>query len=191
MFQNKLNVWQNDFDGVLIPDYPESLLSGSLSVNEHIDSKIFIGALSRISNLPDNRNGQKLLFFGYALSEIEPRVLSELSRKGIEYEFADKHADRVEQQLEAVSWVVSKPGYSSVMELWFLKKPVLLVDVKWHAEQHELFLHHSSLKQFSCADNLSVQEIEQLREGKLVWDDRYNDRKLLTLTLDTILNEYS
>jgi hypothetical protein len=187
--QEKLNTWQRRFDAVWVPDFEGSILSGSLSDDSALQNLVWIGPLSRLQ-LINEKKGMGVLFFGFKENEISESVLKELTQNGLPYIFANKKTDDSQELLNNAQCVVSKPGYSSVMELYNIQKPVLLLDRKWHAEQHVLFEHLVDKQLFYGAANLSVQDVLGLSSKKPLKPIRTSDEKLLTLALDTILNEY-
>ncbi len=190
-FQKKLDRWQNDFNAVLVPDFEDRILSGVLSENSSVMEKKWLGNLSRLRADVTEKTEGIVLFYGFNAAEVSQQILTDLEEKDIQFRFANKEKDSVQELLAQSVAVISKPGYSSVMELCTINKPILLVDIPWHAEQHSLYRHLINKELFYGTDNLSVQEIVELVQKNPLGLRRSTDRKLLTLTLDTILHEYS
>lgn len=185
--QKKMDAWQNRFHSVWIPDFDGGKLSGKLSINPMVTNKRYIGTLSRLdaesfSEIASNT----LLFYGFHREEVEENLQLELLKKGYTLLFANKQADVCKDLLQKSNMVISNPGYSSVMELYGINKPVLLCNRPWHAEQSTLFNHLVEQKLFCGTQSLSVQDILALSTKKPATKPFANHGKLLKLAIDCI-----
>ena len=192
--QKRFLNWQNTYNAVWVPDYKSSLLSGALSEISGLKNKVFIGPLSRWNNAnaPIIEASKSIVFFGIAKNQLAIDVVTGLVELGFELHFY--HSEDVDESelcnaLLNAQLVVSKPGYSSVMELYSLAVNTAIVDVPWHAEQHQIFKHLKQNRIVHTLKSLSLQELAVLSTEKIEQTGSRGNENLLSLALDNLLNE--
>lgn len=144
----------NRFTQCWVPDTADHRLSGQLSVNPLIDSK-FIGPLSRITPHGHGAPSFSLLAL---VSGPEPHRTSfetllarEVPNSGLSYRLVrglpNEHAETASNTfnhlpaaelnalIEAADVVISRPGYSTIMDLAALKKKAIFVPTPGQTEQ--------------------------------------------------------
>lgn len=159
VFRNQVNKWAKPFTEIWIPDYKDQRLSGKIS--DYTGSKIlkFIGPLSRFNKIDSQEESKEILVL---LSGPEPRrsnleiqlakilknekaifvrgSLSQNRSKQLEnfetYDLAD--SDKIEQLLHRAKLVITRAGYSSIMDFAELKLKVLMIPTPGQQEQEYL-----------------------------------------------------
>lgn len=172
--QKKLNQWLNTFDECWIVDNSEHQFAGKLSLNNQLKiPSQFIGLQSRFNTTQITKN----IDFLVILSGLEPQrsILESLiievlkNTKGtivivgghfgavsekinIEY-LSFANTKELESLLNRAKCVISRSGYSSIMDLLQLKKKAILIPTQGQPEQEYLALFHSKNPNFYIADN--------------------------------------
>lgn len=196
--QKRFIKWQNKFTAVWIPDFDNSLFSNELSKEPAIKNKKWLGPLSRFNFFYGNENlnhtkQKHLLFYGYKRSEIDDSTYKKLNEVFNKISFLDTEKasarpdETIIKNVQQANCIISKPGYSSIMELYNCPATVVLIDKAWHAEQHYLYEHHRKNLFFTCLPSVSFQEIASLSDDNYRKKPRITNKKLLTLAIDSIL----
>lgn len=184
-FINRINSYfLNRFDEVWIPDAPDRRLSGQLSQNPRIKNTRFIGILSRMKNL----SSTKVYDLSVILSGPEPSrsllehkllaVLNDLplrvcfvrgTNHGEPLSFPESWevfkllgSNKLNEILCASKQVVSRSGYSSVMDYYCTGTRAILVPTPGQTEQEYL---GKALNGMYGLVSLEEQSISQLRKS--------------------------
>ena len=172
--KRQLNKWINTFDECWIVDNQEHQYAGNLSSNSQlkIPSK-FIGLQSRLSK----KEVEKDIDFLVVLSGLEPQrsILENLiiealkdikgrnviigghfgnisSNTNIQYQsFAN--TKELESLINRAKCIISRSGYSSIMDFIKLRKKAILIPTQGQPEQEYLAKFHSSNPLFYIAEN--------------------------------------
>lgn len=194
IIQKRFVAWQSKYTVIWVPDYCDNLLSGALSIEKNLKNTVYIGPLSRwiTPSEIETTATKSIVFFGIAKHELKEATVEGLTDIGYTLRFfhsEDGDESELVQALKQAKLVVTKPGYSSVMELFELKTNTVVVDVLWHAEQHQIFKHLQSNKVMHTLDELSIQELDVLSTEIVGHGKSRGNEKLLSLALDNLLNE--
>lgn len=158
-FRNQVNKWAKPFNEIWIPDYEDQRLSGKIS--DYNGSKIlkFIGPLSRFNKIDSQEESQEILVL---LSGPEPRrsnlenqltkILknekvifvrgssSQNNSKQLEnfetYDLAD--SNKIEELFHRAKLVITRAGYSSIMDFAELELKVVMIPTPGQQEQEYL-----------------------------------------------------
>ncbi len=183
---NFLHSYINRFDTCWIPDADDSPnLSGTLSHDIQLDIPIeYIGALSRFTRQPSVQNYD----IAFVLSGPEPqrtylekmirKQAKNLSQKVILIRGTNAHSDtsdigrsedfdiidiadsqKLQQIISESKIVVSRAGYTTIMDLVAMQKPALLIPTPGQPEQEYLATHlaqHFSGFRFLSQDDLDL-----------------------------------
>ena len=153
------NQFLKNFDEIWIPDYSDHRLSGSLSEPGKLKNITYLGALSRmhLQRLPE-RYDLVVILSGPEPSRsiFEKRLYNVLSKsaykiawvRGIEekWEQNDSNIDvyprlataQLNQLINQSKMVISRTGYTTVMDLYSLNKKALLIPTPGQSEQEYL-----------------------------------------------------
>lgn len=150
----QLQKWIDKFDICWIPDNKQNSLCGNLVQAELKIPKLYIGLLSRFSKMNEKHQFKYLgivtgpeperTIFGTKLEKFlqeknEPAVLvgykGHLS--GIDY-VLNPTTDQLEKLIDQSEMVISKAGYTTIMELVHLQKPGILIPTPGQFEQEYL-----------------------------------------------------
>lgn len=184
-FQMQINKWTAGFDSIWVPDYENQKLAGSMSVSKSEKAITFIGPLSRFKEA-ENKEGKGILVI---LSGPEPQrtKLEQLLEKQLlelneEITFVRGSNDdslsslnekytvvplasslQLRQMINEAKLVVTRSGYSSLMDFDVLKKKVLMIPTPGQKEQEYLAdLHKDNpLIKFCTQDSNLRSAIEQ------------------------------
>lgn len=152
------------FDKIWIPDFDNHLLSGELSVSE-FENIEFIGPLSRFKNFKNNESNKKYKYTAI-LSGPEPLrtefeeilteklknkeksalirgVKSDYKKKGNIEIFGMLNKIALEELISQSETLIIRSGYSSIMDLYYLKKPAIIIPTPGQTEQEYLAKYHS------------------------------------------------
>ncbi|NNE26795.1 MAG: glycosyltransferase [Saprospiraceae bacterium] len=153
----------NAFDEVWVPDYQDRKLTGTLSKNKKIKNKVFIGPLSTLKKVetakqydiaiilsgPESArtNLENTLIHKYQDSN-KRVVLVRGTKEGIRtstpdhwtiYDLATRRD--IEHILSSTSQVISRSGYTSIMDYYLLGVPAQLIPTPGQSEQEYLAKH--------------------------------------------------
>jgi len=211
----KLNEWMNNFDEIWVPDFEdEPNLSGELSHNELKNNKIkFCGPLSRFKNNLNNENTglpiaivsgpepqrtklEDLMFEFFSKLKIsaiivggKPEENNSFVKDGIVY-YSHLNSDKLADLIINAPFVISRSGYSSIMDYYLLNKKAILIPTLGQSEQIYLakynaekncFLH---AKPSLCSLNMVYKQIDSLENPTNI----YNFELLEKCLSDTIFN---
>ncbi len=181
--QRILNRQYKNFNHIWIPDEQNSLLSGELSNSELTNTK-FIGVLSRLENLALQRKKHILIIASGTephRTQFENKMISKLGNSKYECVLIrglfDKNpiekvfpknfqilhsadSQEVNGLMNNCSLVISRIGYSTVMDVFKTQTPVVFITTKGQSEQEYLAKHLSNtthvnsvpLKDFTLKD---------------------------------------
>jgi uncharacterized protein (TIGR00661 family) len=188
-----------------VPDTPDHKLSGELSKNSRISSK-FIGPLSRMR--PKESTGH-IRILGLvsgpepSRSDLEKLLDSELDSSfdvivrglpgsSLKSDGIINHLAAVELNslIQSADIVISRPGYSTVMDLAALKKKAIFVPTPGQTEQLYLAreLDRKKIALMVSQDDLVLpRDLERLNDYTGFTEDYYNNN-LLTTTLREFLD---
>ena len=164
-FEMQIKKWTKDFDQFWVPDYENQRLSGSMSSNSFETPTSFIGPLSRFTQAPKGGNGILVILSGpepqrtllekdlnQQLSESAEEVtfvrgsnasnLQELNKKYKVIPLAG--SDQLQVLIGQARIVITRSGYSSIMDFDVLKKPVIMIPTPGQKEQEYLAEVHST-----------------------------------------------
>lgn len=194
------------FNQCWVPDTAERSFSGGLSVNSSINPK-FLGHLSRFKRV-NSPKGPKLL--GLVSGPEPQRTIFEellikqlrqtqlpykvvrglpLSKTSIDNTFNHLPSQELNELVDSAEVIVSRPGYSTIMDLAALKKKAIFVPTPGQTEQIYLARELEAKKTAPMSDqndfNLGAQ-LERLKDFSGFTGD-YNN-KLLQNTLREFLD---
>ncbi|MEA1964380.1 MAG: glycosyltransferase [Candidatus Aerophobetes bacterium] len=187
-------LFKNNFCKFLVPDDRESCLSGELSHNLNYFEKDRIEYLGIISDLKKRDVKEDIDYF-ISISGPEPqrtiferRVLAQapflrgkvviaLGKPENEKEIVDNHLhifgflerERQEEIMNRAKLVITRPGYTTVMELAILGKKALFIPTPGQTEQVYLASYHEKKGNFYSVeqDKLNLREdVEKAKEYK-------------------------
>lgn len=174
----KLIRYVNKFDSCWIPDDQKLNLSGTLSNSKQLEiPNHFIGLLSRFQTV-ETANKYDFLFIisgpnpehGIFLREVETiikesdkriaivsTVKSENPNSNTNY-FHLPSSMELNQLINESSCVISKAGYTTIMEMVFLNKRAILIPTKGQYEQEYIAKHikHADLEFIDSLDEIKV-----------------------------------
>lgn len=166
----KLRQWVEKFDAIWIPDTPDHKLAGELSTAKLTVPQYFIGALNRFPNLEQEIKYDYLVI----LSGPEPErsrflnqalVWGNKTQKRIAFvgeTVKDCHSIKNPSTTELAMWisksetVVSRAGYTTIMEMVGLNQKAILIPTKGQYEQEYL----ATLKYENSSFFKSLMEIK-------------------------------
>jgi predicted glycosyltransferase len=183
----KLANWINRFDEVWIPDDPAATLAGKLSENNQVTTKTHhLGVLSQTPRVDSAKSDYEI---GVILSGPEPQrsilekklmsILYDLDRKSIVFRGVFGQGQRVDgpvtvkdfgspkemaKDLHNTELLISRSGYSSVMDFMEIGKRKLFVPTPGQTEQEylaKMLVKYPGV--FSIAQaNLTVEKVKKL-----------------------------
>lgn len=185
-FEMQIKNWTKGFDQFWIPDYPDQRLSGEMSTNGFEIPSIFIGPLSRFTEVPKEGNGILVILSGpepqrnlleinlsQQLKSIKEKVTfvrgshseipKELSNNYKVINLAGSH--ELQELIKQSSLIITRSGYSSLMDFDVLKKPVIMIPTPGQKEQEYLMELHANNKTIRFAKqgvDLSSLLIDQI-----------------------------
>jgi uncharacterized protein (TIGR00661 family) len=183
--------WKRSFCKFLVPDYKENPLSGDLSHNLRFfkDSKVeYLGILSSLKK----QDLEEDIDYFISLSGPEPqrtvlerKILSQVfSLKGkvfVALGKPEEHKEEIKGNVHILSFlprerqeeimnraklVITRPGYTTLMELAFLKKKALLIPTPGQTEQIYLASYHKDKGNFYSVSQDELNLIENVEEAK-------------------------
>ncbi len=179
-FQMQINKWTAGFNQIWVPDYEDQRLAGSMSASKSEKPIRFIGPLSRFEEAK-NKDGNGILVI---LSGPEPQrtKLEQLLEKQLldfkeEITFVRGNNDgsldplnekykviplasstQLSQLINQARLVVTRSGYSSLMDFDVLKKKVLMIPTPGQKEQEYLAdLHKANPLIKFCSQNADLR----------------------------------
>lgn len=166
-----LHYWIKKFDSCWVPDFPESRLSGKLSEEKEMKVQ-FVGILSRfhgknrsttdigVVGLVSGPEPQRTIFENLLIREFSvlnqpslivrglPQLNEEVASQGDITFINHASSDELEGIISSAGWIVSRSGYSTIMDLQTLaRKQVIFIPTPGQTEQEYL------------ADNLEKRNI--------------------------------
>ena len=174
----QLNKWIKKFDAIWVPDFKDTpTLTGTLSHSANETRNVhFIGPLSRFRVSEKNtQHGKRVAVLSGPeplRSVFEKKVVDELNNtsqpaivvRGLPNEttipFLGKniavynHLNAIDLQgiMAGASFIIARAGYSTIMDLWALNKPAVLVPTPGQAEQEYLAKHLEDIKGWTFLD---------------------------------------
>ncbi|MBT8231174.1 MAG: glycosyltransferase [Bacteroidia bacterium] len=160
-FVNTINAYLiNRFSTCWIPDYENGKLSGDLSKNKKIRSKEYIGVLSRLKKeevLPKNKVTIILSGPEPARTKLEEKLISTFSKDQFKITlvrgtnnlsertfpqhwnvFNRLNASKLNTIINSSEIIISRSGYTSVMDYYLLNKKAILIPTPGQSEQEYL-----------------------------------------------------
>ncbi|HZY80902.1 MAG TPA: glycosyltransferase [Cyclobacteriaceae bacterium] len=204
------------FNESWVPDSPDHLLSGSLSVNKKIEGK-FLGPLSRMKS--SNTTHPSFQILGLvsgpepARTDFENLITSQLKNSGLSYKivqglpsspkssstslqhpssniFPHLPSSQLNELIEAAEVVICRSGYSTIMDLAALKKKAIFIPTPGQTEQ--LYLAEE-MQRKKIAPTMSQRQfhlqkaLDQLKDHSGFTED-YFSNTLLQTTLREFLD---
>ena len=204
-----------------IPDLPGDLnLSGRLTHNVRLpENTRFIGILSRFADMPHTQERkarfphntvilsgpepqrgilrQKLIEI---LKHREPPTVILEGKPGISAETSGSEniisynhlpSDEMQDMITGSTSIVTRPGYTTVMELISLNCSALLIPTPGQTEQEYLAKYLSAKGWFNAVSQSRLNAEATLPSGKVLWTSEIIDesRELLEKALDELLNQ--
>ena len=152
---SKLNEWMNNFEEIWAPDFEdEPNLSGDLSHGFALNKKVkFCGPLSRFSNVSNsNNNGlpiaiisgpepqrtqfENLMFDFFTLKKINAIIVGGKPDSSLFFEkdsivyYSHLDSDKLAELIIDAPFVISRSGYSSIMDYFVLNKKAVLIPTR-------------------------------------------------------------
>lgn len=167
-FELQIKNWTKGFNEFWIPDYPDQRLTGEMTNSSSDMPTTFIGPLSRFAEAPKEGEGILVILSGpepqrtlleenlnEQLTSVDEEVtfvrgsnaigLKELNTKYKVVSLAG--TEELQQLINQSRIVITRSGYSSLMDFDVLKKPVLMIPTPGQKEQEYLSkLHYSQNK---------------------------------------------
>lgn len=165
-FQMQINKWTAGFNSIWVPDYEDQRLAGKMSINNKEKDITFIGPLSRFTKAENNEGSREILVI---LSGPEPqrtkleqllekqllaipqkvtfvrgsndKGLGPLNKKYKSISLAD--SQQLKKLIDEAQLVITRSGYSSIMDFDVLEKKVLMIPTPGQKEQEYLAELHS------------------------------------------------
>jgi len=188
--QRLLSKQLQNFQQIWIPDEAESLLSGDLS-RKKAGNKKYIGILSRMENLALPRQNFILTIASGTephRTQFENKMISVLGNSGKrcvlvrglpdrnsnEKEFPENfevfnhlNSERLNKLLSSCALVISRNGYSTLMDIYKAQAPSVLFPTKGQAEQEYLSKNLEQTLNFKCRD-LEQFELKDLEKPQIL-----------------------
>ncbi len=185
----------NKFDECWIPDiYGEESLSGEMSQGLLKIPLVYVGPLSRFEK-PATPKGEDILAIVSGpepnRSQIEEKILDQLAKSSQHYEVIRGRPEKLgvaittgiqtqevatsqvlQQKLASAAFVVSRSGYSSIMDLYRVQRKALLIPTPNQPEQQALAERHRKNQNFvfQTEDTLDISSaIEHLKKQQPTW----------------------
>ena len=163
-FELQIKNWTKEFDQFWIPDHPDQRLTGKMSNNSSETPTTFIGPLSRFAEAPKEGKGILVILSG---PEPQRTLLEEDLSKQLENtkeqvtfvrgnnssELNDlkgnfkviplANTKQLQELIGQARMVITRSGYSSIMDFDILKKPVIMIPTPGQKEQEYLANMHA------------------------------------------------
>ena len=190
---NQLNrKYINEFDECWIPDYSgDNNLSGKLSASEALKNRVkFIGPLSRFSYknkecksiykcmaIVSGPEPQRTIFEKLVYQELKELSGKSLLVRGILDEnepvkggnvtiVSHLGSEEMQHAIEQSDYIISRSGYSTIMDLTTLKKKAILVPTEGQTEQEYLADYHDGRENFICVSQSKRFELKMFLDSK-------------------------
>ncbi len=211
-FNSKLH---KKFNKILVPDFPDfkNSLSGNLSHNLKFfneDKLVYFGAISSFRKMKLKENAD--VFISVSGPEVQRKVFEEtvLNQVGDlggkivvslgtpEKKFSETRGnaqiysylevDQREKLMNQSKIIVTRSGYSTVMDLAETGKKALFIPTKNQTEQEYLGKFHKERKNFYCVSQDKLNLKEDLKKAKKYngLKPEWNTKKSLKIVLDTL-----
>ena len=182
----------NSFDEVWVPDYPNRKLSGRLSENRKINNVKWIGPLSNLKTETelkiDKNEGMTIILSGPepARTKLENQLLTHLKmfdnitlvrgsqaltplKKDNNWKVINLASrDKINELLLESKLVISRSGYSSIMDYDKLKTSAILIPTPGQTEQEYLASRLKGEEKFSSIEEYELQELEKMIRSKVI-----------------------
>lgn len=184
------------FQEVWIPDYPNNILAGELSIsNKSLSQIAFIGPLSRFSPIAESQNQsefdatiilsgpepQRSMLEEMVLQQIKPgwgrimliRGLPDNIRCNIYHNsleiFNHLEPERLQEIIHNSKMIICRSGYSSIMDLYLMNSRAHFIPTPGQPEQEYLALHHEQKHciPWSHQDNFKLADIIAKGGGRI------------------------
>ena len=181
--QKQLNKWMDAFDEIWVPDFNDSTnLSGSLSNNKNLSVPIkFIGPLSRFDSkkITETKHGVVAVLSGPepARSIFEKKIVLKLETmgtpsilvRGLPCEtsipnfgnhikvFNHLKAKELNDLMLNSELIISRAGYSTIMDLYHLNKSAVLIPTPGQTEQEYLSAHLTTMGCWKFCNENKIQ----------------------------------
>ncbi len=159
VFRNQINKWALPFNEIWIPDYENQKLSGKISEYNGSKTVRFIGPLSRFNKIDCADEAQKILVLLSGpeprRSDLENQLATILKNEKVifvrgtsttnvpaplenfeVYDLAD--SDKIKELLLQAKLVITRAGYSSIMDFARLELEVIMIPTPGQQEQEYL-----------------------------------------------------
>ena len=162
-FQLQISKWTEGFSEIWIPDYKDQRLAGKMS-NNNSDKKFqFIGPLTRFTKAKSNGKGILVILSGpepqrtkleqllnKQLLDVEEQVTfvrgnsEQIMKLDDKYKVVDLASTKeLKQLIDEAEFIVTRSGYSSLMDFDVLAKKVLMIPTPGQKEQEYLAELHA------------------------------------------------
>lgn len=171
------------FDEIWIPDSPGNQLSGLLSKSNVFQNQFFIGPLSRLNALDSNINQYEFLFlisgpephrtmfeeYAISLAQRSTKRIAIVagndkkswSKENITY-YGLATTTQLNQLISSSKLIISRSGYTTIMDLVQMKKPALFIPTPGQTEQ-EYLAKHIECDQFKFLNNLQDLDLDKIK----------------------------
>ena len=179
-FEMQIKKWTKDFDQFWVPDYEDQRLTGAMSNNSFEIPTTFIGPLSRFTEVSKEGKGILVILSGpepqrtllekdldTQLSECTEQVTfvrgsndSKLSPLNQNFQVIPlAGSDQLQELIRQARIVITRSGYSSLMDFDVLKKPVIMIPTPGQKEQEylaEVHRENGNMKFVEQGENLGL-----------------------------------
>lgn len=215
LIYNKLDKWMNEFDEIWVPDFEnQPNLSGDLSHGFDLNEKVkFCGPLSRFnSNLSSQNDGlpiaiisgpepqrtqfENLMFDFFSKKNINAIIVGGKPYSDIFFEkdsiiyYSHLNSEKLEKLIIQAPYVISRSGYTSIMDYYLLNKKAILIPTLGQSEQIYLAKYNAEKKSFLyakpslCSLDIAFKKFYSLENSSNI----YNFELLEKCLSDTIFN---
>lgn len=167
-FEMQINNWTKDFDRFWIPDHEDQRLTGSMTNNSSGKPIHFIGPLSRFAEAPKDGKGILVILSGPEpqRTKLEENLCKQLEQHKEKITIVrgsdstslpalhDNYkviqlagSEKLEALIHESRMVITRSGYSSLMDFDVLKKPVIMIPTPGQKEQEYLAELHKGNEQ--------------------------------------------
>jgi len=180
----------NGFDMCVVPDFEDHRLSGELSINKRIKRKAFIGPLSRLKKSPKTEQIYLSIILSGpepSRSEFEKEILKRTSfikkplvlvrgttqttlkkEKIQNVKIIDRAgSDEIAQLLLNSKYIISRAGYSSIMDYYKLKVNAFIVPTPYQTEQQYLAKHLNGKYNFTSLKQENLIDLKAYLSGQI------------------------
>lgn len=178
-FQMQINKWTSGFNEIWVPDFKDQRLAGKMSISNSDKQIRFIGPLSRFTKAEKtNKNGILVILSGpepqrskleellnHQLADVDQDITfvrgTNKSQDGLHKKYSLiqlASSNQLKQLIDEAQFIVTRSGYSSLMDFDRLEKKVLMIPTPGQKEQEYLAnLHgnHPSIK--FCNQNADLK----------------------------------